>query len=48
MLDLPPGSVLRIDAAGGGGFGPPADRPAPLAAADREGEYLVRIATDET
>ena len=40
VLDLPPGSVLRIDAAGGGGFGPPAERPAPLIAADHEGEYL--------
>ena len=40
VLDLPPGAVLRIDAAGGGGFGPPADRLARLAAADREGEYL--------
>ena len=28
VLDLPPGSVLRIEAAGGGGFGPPAERPA--------------------
>ena len=41
VLDLPPGSVLRIDAAGGGGFGPPADRPAPLAVADHEGDYLL-------
>lgn len=40
VLDLPPGSILQIDAAGGGGFGPPAERPAPLTAADREGEYL--------
>ena len=29
VLDLPPGSVLRIDAAGGGGFGPPARPPRP-------------------
>ena len=42
MLDLPPGAVLRIDAAGGGGFGPPAERPAQLAAADREGGYHPR------
>ena len=41
VLDLPAGSVLRIDAAGGGGFGPPAGRPAPLAAADRAGDYLL-------
>lgn len=40
VLDLRPGSVLRIDAAGGGGFGPPADRPATLAASDRRSEYL--------
>ena len=40
VLDLTPGAVLRIDAAGGGGFGPPAERPAALAAADREGGYL--------
>ena len=40
VLDLPPGSVLRIDAAGGGGFGPPAERPAPLIAADHQGDSL--------
>ena len=40
VLDLPPGSVLRIDAAGGGGFGPPGERPAALVAADVQGEYL--------
>ena len=48
VLDLPPGAVLRIDAAGGGGFGPPADRPAPLAAADHEGEYLPSASGNET
>lgn len=46
-LDLPPGSALRIDAAGGGGFGPPADRPAPLAAADRRGGYLADPSDEE-
>ena len=40
VLDLAPGAVLRIDAAGGGGFGPPADRPAARTGADRERGYL--------
>ena len=44
VLDLLPGSVLRIDAAGGGGFGPPADRPASLGAAD----YFPRAFGNET
>ena len=48
VLDLPPGSVLRIEAAGGGGFGPPPDRPATLAAANRQGEYLPRASGIET
>ena len=47
VLDLPPGSVFRIEAAGGGGFGPPAERPAPLAAADRRGGYLANASGEE-
>jgi N-methylhydantoinase B len=40
VLDMSPGSVLEIDAAGGGGFGAPARRAAEAVAADIDGGYI--------
>jgi N-methylhydantoinase B len=40
VLDFPSGSVLTVEAGGGGGFGPPSERAAGSRAADAAGGYV--------